>query len=356
MTLALPTIASLDRASKDVKCVIWDLDNTLWDGVVLESPDVRLKPHIREIIEVLDHRGILHSIASKNDHDLAMGKLRAFGLDDYFLAPEIGWNAKSVSIRRIAETLNLGPDSFLFVDDQPFELAEVGASLPEVRCLDAALYRDLPAFPALEPRFITVDSARRRIMYREQLVREESEEAWQGPHEDFLASLGIVLTVTHATPDDLRRAEELTIRTNQLNATGRTYSHDDLQALLESPDHELLICELTDRFGCHGKIGLALLQHDADAVRLRLLLMSCRVMSHGAGSALLSLIMRRVKASGRKLLADFVDTGRNRMMLITYRFAGFQTSEKRPDGSMVLAHDLADVPPLASYIDVRFPT
>ncbi|UFZ04099.1 HAD-IIIC family phosphatase [Bradyrhizobium ontarionense] len=353
MTQLQSAIADLDRASKDVKCVIWDLDNTLWDGVLLERDAITLKPGIREVIQALDRRGILHSIASKNDHDLAMRKLQTFELDEYFLAPEIGWNAKSISIRRIQESLNLGLDSFLFVDDQPFERAEVGSTIPAVRCLDAAAYLDLPRYPALQPRFVTVDSARRRLMCREQLVRRNLEDSWEGPHEEFLASLGMVLTVAHPTGDDLRRAEELTIRTNQLNATGRSYSYDELQALLATPEHELFICELSDRFGSYGKIGLSLLEHGADTTHLRLLLVSCRVMSHGVGSVLLSLMMQRSKECGRKLRADFVDTGRNRMMMVAYRFAGFQASDRQPDGSMVMTHDLTDIPPIPSYIDVR---
>jgi FkbH-like protein len=355
MTCPQTSVASLDRSSRGVKCVIWDLDDTLWDDVLLERDAVTLKPHVREIVQELDRRGILHSVASRNDHDMAMDKLREFALDEYFLGAEIGWNAKSVSIRRIQEALNLGFDSLLFVDDQPFELAEVGSSLPEVRCLGAALYRELLALPALKPRFITADSARRRMLYQEQLIRRKTEDTWEGPHEEFLATLGMVLTVSHATLDDLRRAEELTLRTNQLNATGSTYNYDELKAMLVAPEYELFICELTDRFGSHGKVALALLEHDAETLHLRLLLVSCRVMSHGVGSVLLSLVMQRARARGVKLCADFVDTGRNRQMLVAYRFAGFQPAEKRPDGGMVMTHDLTSVPAVPSYIEVRFP-
>ena len=84
------------REEKGIKCVIWDLDHTIWNGILLESEDVRLKPNIEEVIQILDSRGILHSIASKNSRDDAMGKLKEFGLDEYFLYPEITWSAKSL--------------------------------------------------------------------------------------------------------------------------------------------------------------------------------------------------------------------------------------------------------------------
>ena len=126
---------------KEIKCVVWDLDNTIWDGILLESDDVQLKPGIKEIIETLDSRGILHSIASKNEYDLAMSKLKEFGLDDYFLYPEIHWDAKSISLERIQKNINIGMDTILFVDDQEFELAEVKNAHESVNCLNANEYR-----------------------------------------------------------------------------------------------------------------------------------------------------------------------------------------------------------------------
>ena len=112
-------------------------------------------------------------------------------------------------------------------------------------------------------------------MYQSQLAREEIESEFEGTSEQFLASLGMTFTIAPARREDLQRAEELTIRTNQLNATGRTYSYDELDALRESPDHLLLVASLTDRFGSYGKIGVALVEkgaaglaaeHDADVL------------------------------------------------------------------------------------------
>ena len=86
------------KNNKEVKCIVWDLDNTIWDGILLESGDVKLKPGIENIIKEFDSRGILHSIASKNNYDDAMEKLKQFNLDKYFLYSQINWNAKSSSI------------------------------------------------------------------------------------------------------------------------------------------------------------------------------------------------------------------------------------------------------------------
>jgi FkbH-like protein len=245
---------------REWKAVVWDLDNTLWDGILLENDRVKLKPGIKEIIATLDSRGILHSIASHNEHGTAMAKLREMGLDRFFLYPEINWNAKSVSIQRIRHNLNIGMDAILFIDDSPFERGEVQHAHPEVTCMDASRYKSLPRLPGLNPRFITQDSRRRRTMYLEDIQRKEVEKSFVGPRKDFLASLGIQLWITPAKEEDLQRAEELTRRTNQLNTTGLTYDYEELRKLIHSPGHRLLVCELKDRYGAHGKIGLALVE------------------------------------------------------------------------------------------------
>src|SRR5262249_13401837 len=158
-----------------VKCLVWDLDNTLWDGILLEDPDVTLRPEIPSILKTLDERGILHSIASRNDPKLAMDKLREFGLADYFLWPQINWNSKSDSIKEIATRLSLGLDTFAFVDDQPFELGEVAFVHSKVLCIDAANLAGIPDLKRMHPRFITDESKTRRQMYQSDVQRQEAE-------------------------------------------------------------------------------------------------------------------------------------------------------------------------------------
>lgn len=337
---------------KDIKCIVWDLDNTLWDGTLLEDAEVHLKPGIIDVVGELDGRGILHSIASKNDADLAQEKLRAFGVDQFFLYPEIHWDPKSRSIDRIQRHLNIGMDTILFIDDQPFERDEVKSVHEEVHCADAADYLSLPDRPALQPRFITEDSKRRRHLYLETLQREEMEESWEGPRDEFLAGLNMHLVISHAAEADLQRAEELTVRTNQLNATAVTYSYDELDAFRCSPDHELLVCELKDCYGSYGKIGLALIETSARSWHLRMLLMSCRVMSRGVGSVLLTHIMQRAKSCGVHLLADFRKTERNRMMYIAYRFANFKNNGGDEEGIITLENDLSQIQPIPTYLNL----
>lgn len=339
---------------KSVKCVVWDLDDTLWDGILLEDPEVALRPAAVELLRTLDERGILHSIASRNDPERALAKLRELGLEDWFLYPQIGWGAKSAAVQAIARDLNIGLDAIAFVDDQPFEREEVAFGCADVLCLDSADLARIADLPEMKPRFVTEDSRRRRQMYLADVRRNREEEGFTGPKEEFLATLGMVFTVAPAREEDLKRAEELTVRTHQLNTTGYTYSYEELDAFRQSPRHKLLVASLEDKYGTYGKIGLALVECAGEAWTVKLLLMSCRVMSKGVGTILLNHLLALAKEAGVRLQAEFVSTERNRMMLVTYKFAGFKEVERR-EGVAILEHDLSRIQPLPDYVDVRLP-
>ncbi len=338
---------------KEFKCIVWDLDNTLWDGTLLENDNLELKEGIREIIIELDSRGILHSIASKNSYEDAMKKLKELNIEQYFVYPQITWDAKSYGIAEIQKELNIAMDTIIFIDDQPFELEEVKSVHPDVTCINACEYINLFVHPRLNPRFITEDSRRRRLMYMEDIKRKEAESCYRGPQEKFLASLDMKFIISEAKEEDLKRAEELTIRTNQLNSTGKTYSYEELEAFRKSQEHKIYVCELTDKYGSYGKIGLALVETREESWLLKLLLMSCRVMSRGVGTILLSYIMKQAKQEGKKLLADFRLTGRNKMMHVTYVFANFKEISNDGEGNIVFENNLSMIQDFPQYIDVQ---
>ena len=334
-----------------IKCVVWDLDHTLWDGVLLENDQVSLRENVASIIHTLDNRGILQSIASKNDYTFAMQKLQDFDLDGFFLFPQIGWNSKVSFIETIAQCINIGLEAVAFIDDEPFERGAVHFSMPEVLCIDAANLDQVLDMPEMNPRFITVDSKMRRKMYLNDMARNKVEEDFVGPKEAFLASLNMALTIFPAKEEDLRRAEELTLRTNQLNATGYTYSYDELNHFRQSDGHKLLMTRLEDNYGTYGHVGLALIECYADLWVIKLLLMSCRVMSRGVGSILLSHLIQLAKHNNVRLQAEFVPNDRNRMMDITYRFAGFNEVDEI-EGHIVFEHDLNNSQPFPDYVKV----
>lgn len=344
--------AEEEAKNQSIKCVVWDLDNTLWNGILLEGDTVSIREGVSDVLQELDRRGILLSIASRNDYDLAMSKLKEMGVKEFFLYPEINWNAKSSSIQAIAKSLNIALDTFAFVDDQPFEREEVSFVHPQVLCIDAVDIYKILDMPRMMPRFITSESRLRRQMYQSDIDRNKAEAEFGGPNEEFLTTLGMVFTVRSATQSDLQRAEELTLRTHQLNTTGYTYSYDELDELRRSGNHLLLIASLDDKYGPYGTIGLALVEQGQVFWTVKLLLMSCRVMSRGVGTIMMSYIMSRAKEAGVRLRAEFISNGRNRMMYVAYKFARFNEVETIGD-LVILENDLAQIQSYPTYVDVQ---
>jgi methoxymalonate biosynthesis protein len=311
-------------STKTVKCLVWDLDRTLWQGVLLEDGEVTIAPEVREVVLELDRRGILQSVASRNDHDHAWGRLEALGIAEYLVLPRIGWGAKSDSVRAIAGELGFAHDTIAFVDDQPVERAEVAHGLPDVRCYPAEDVIGLLSRPEFTPAVVTEDARRRRAMYQAGFQRDAARAEHAGGDEDFLRTLDLRLGVRRAAEEDLARVAELTQRTSQMNATGVHYSEADLRALTADPRHELLLATLDDRFGPHGAIGIMLVARHPAAWHLKLLATSCRVVPFGVGTVLLRWLTDQAAGAGAHLVADFRRTDRNRMMEVAYRFAGFE--------------------------------
>jgi FkbH-like protein len=341
-------------ARGSIKCVVWDLDNTIWDGILLEGDAVKLRLEVVQIIKTLDERGILLSVASKNDCRLAMAKLKELQLADYFLYPQISWNSKTAGIEIIAKAINIGLDAIAFIDDQAFERDEVSHAFPMIICLDGSHLDHLLEMPEMTPRFITEDSKVRRRMYINDIRRQQTSEEFVGPKEEFLATLGMHFTLDLAQAEDLKRAEELTIRTHQLNSTGHTYSYEELDIFRQSDNHLLFVASLVDKYGSYGKIGLALIERTCDRWNIKLLLMSCRVISAGAGTVMINCIRRMALACGVRLEAEYRLTERNRMMYVAYKFAGFKEVD-RQCGLVRLENDRETVPAFPEYIRVSLP-
>ncbi len=338
-----------DLLKTKVKCLVWDLDNTLWDGILLEDDNIVLRQGVVDVVRTLDTRGIVQSIASRNDRREAMDKLETFGLHHYFLYPQINWGTKSASVAAIAKALNIGIDSLAFIDDDPFEREEVASVHPDVLCIDAAEVRTVLEMPAMTPRFITADSARRREMYQADIRRAEAQERFDGPQDRFLASLEMCLSIAPAQEADLKRAEELTLRTNQLNTTGYTYSYDELDQFRKSDAHHLWVAGLDDKYGSYGQIGLALIEKGEQEWWIRLLLMSCRVMSRGVGSVFINYIRNRAREADVRLMAEMVPNQRNRLMYLTYKFSHFRETENC-EGLVILENDLDRTQAFPGYL------
>ncbi len=323
--VTLPSTSNMPATK--AKVVVWDLDHTIWDGILLEDgPEgVIVKPGIREMIEALDARGILQSVASKNNHDEAVAALAYHGLLDFLLAPQISWGPKSAALSRIAETLNLGIDSFVFIDDQPFERGEVGEAHPSVTVL-----ADTEALTLLErPQFdvpVTPESRGRRALYAVEAARALAAESAAGDMDQFLRGCDLVLSVARLSPEDAERVYELSQRTNQLNIAATRYSRDDVAAMLsDSNGAEAWTLRCSDRFGDYGLIGFA--YGTPQTGHIRDFFMSCRVQRKRVEAAFFAWLASRSKAAGAEgMTMSYQKAARNGPALEMLEGLGFALS------------------------------
>ncbi len=319
-------VAAAPSPAAKVKCVVWDLDNTLWRGVLgeLGHAGVVLDHSCVEVIRELDRRGILQSVASKNDHADAWAKLQGCGLDQYFLYPQIHWLEKSGSLRVIAENLNINLDTFAFIDDSPFERHEVAEALPQVRVFDVGEIASLPELPCLDVS-ISKEGARRREMYRTEEQRRQSEQTFGGRYVEFLRSCEMRATLFEPQgPDEVERCLELIQRTNQLNTSGIRYSKQQFLELLAAPDCWCLTVACADKFGDYGIVGfLSIRWHQASATVTDFVL-SCRVAQKHVENAIFEFVRTVCKSRAvTHLTLDFVPSERNGIMRKSLDKVGF---------------------------------
>lgn len=309
-----------------VKCVIWDLDNTLWKGVITEDNPSQLVilDRAKEILELLDSKGILNSIVSKNNHDDAWGQVVRFGLNEYFVAPEINWDQKSVNIEKIASKLNIGIDSFLFIDDSDFELGEVTRFLPTVRTLKRITLEEILKLEYLNPP-ISAESKGRRQMYKQDFIRSERREQYGSNYLDYLRDCKLNLEIsTLNSQENVDRAFELLSRTNQLNLSGRKFAKTEFLSSIGNDENIWLSGTASDQYGEYGQILIAKLVKYGDDFLLTDLAISCRVMERLIEVSFFEFLRKNLCFNSRLLFANFIETGKNMPLKSALSSAGFQ--------------------------------
>lgn len=344
-------MAALEPAVRRVKCVAMDLDNTLWSGVIREDgpTGVAVRENYLTILDHLSRRGILLAICSKNDRAEAEHLPSLLGAELFakFAVVGLSWEPKSATLREIARQLNIGLDTLALVDDSPFERAEVQANAPEVLVLtDQELLSalDRPEFEPLGE--LTAEAATRATKYVEQ-ARRESAESQAGSLESFLMTAGLELSLRRPEPGEVGRVFELLQRTNQLNATLRRTSREQVEAYYADPArYEILIATLKDKFGDYGLIGLAVTERDGAAWQLLEFAFSCRAMGKQVERALLLHLAQGAKAQGAaRLQIDYKPTDRNGQVREILESVGFAPHGAADGEVIVLVRGLGEADP-----------
>ena len=296
---------------KTAKVVIWDLDNTVWDGVLVEDgPErLRLHPKIADIMAELDRRGIVNSVVSKNDHAYAMDQLERFGLAEYVVFPRISWEPKGAAVAAVITDFNVGSDTVVFVDDQPFEREQVRQTVPGVRTIDATDIGDLLSLDIMSPEQ-SHESGRRREFYLNQKTRRTAETGHSGDYEEFLRDCKIRLGISTRGAAKADRVHELVQRTNQMNFSGSRYTRDEIDQILYDERFDHFVVTSADKFGDYGVIGFGLVEKEIP--RLVDLMFSCRIQSKRVEHAFLSYLLRLYRDAGCvRFEARFRRTDRN---------------------------------------------
>ncbi len=323
------------------KCVITDLDNTLWGGVVgddgvdgIELGELGTGPAfvaLQRYLKSLRERGILLAVCSKNNEDAAKEPFErhpdmVLRMDDIamFVA---NWDDKATNIRLIQETLNIGMDSLVFLDDMPFERDLVRSMLPEVTV------PELPADPAMVPAYLeglhlfeaagfSEADAARTAQYRAEADRRVAQSRFDN-YDDYLTSLEMQGHIAAFDSFHFARIAQLTQRSNQFNLRTVRYTDAEIEALAKNPDYVTRYMTLSDRFGDHGLISVVILQRQADAMFIDTWLMSCRVLRRGVEQCLFDSVVALALDNGfTKLKAEYLPTAKNKMVAHFYDECG----------------------------------
>lgn len=375
------------------KVLVLDLDDTLWGGIVGEAgplgialgegPDGEAFRAFQRHLKGLAQRGVLLAVCSKNNPDDAREPFEknpnmVLGLDD-FAAFEASWEPKAAAIRRIAEGLGLGLDSFVYFDDSPTERESVRQALPEVEVVEvppdpAEYVQTLQAGLWFEALALTPEDRERAALYRQEHQRRSTQQAFASL-DDYLASLGLCGEVRNIGEGDLPRCAQLVARTNQFNLTARRHSLDDLRSMIALPGTIALSLRLRDKFGDYGLVSVILavphgphnpppsqregvgggcdLSAEAAPVALRVdtWVMSCRIIGRTAEEFLFNALLARARVQGcRQLIGEYVPTKKNAVVRELYARLGFAPLGEAPDGSARYALDLAAASPARTFV------
>jgi FkbH-like protein len=348
------------------RCVVVDLDDTLWGGVVGQDgldglqlgsgPVGEAYADFQRYLAGLASRGVVLAVCSKNDPELAERALAEVpGMilrREDFAAVSAGWEPKSRQLAGLTRTLRLAPDALVFVDDNPAERAEVAAALPDVAVVDlptapSEYAAALAAVPGLAAGTGTADAGRSRSYAA--LARAEALAAQHHDLGDYLRRLEMTATLGPVDAAALPRAAELVGKTNQFNLTTRRRTQAELAAVIARTDTFAARLRLADRFADHGDVGLVVAVATGVEVEIDTLLLSCRVIGRTAERALVAAVGRWAVARGAcRLVGRYVPTDRNALVRDAYLDLGFRLRDENPDGTRVFVHDLANGAPAAS--------
>lgn len=333
-----------------------DLDNTLWGGIVgddgpenieigQETSLAQTYSEFQEYLKLHKQLGVLLTINSKNDEQNAyLGLARPDSVlhKDDFVSIKANWNPKSINLSETAKELNLLPESFVFVDDNPAERAIIedqiqGVSTPNIGEVEHYI-QNIDRAGYFEVTSLSDDDLKRTEMYMENAKR-QSEQALFDNYEDYLKSLEMQGEIQNFAPMYMSRIAQLTNKSNQFNLTTKRYSQTEIEAAAADKDRITLYGKLGDKFGDNGVVSVVIGRIDGekkDELHMELWLMSCRVLKRDMEYAMMDELVARAKQAGiKKIVGYYYPTAKNAMVKDFYKLQGFDKISEDEDGNAV---------------------
>lgn len=344
--------------SLNKKCIVLDLDNTLWGGIIGEdglegiklgpTPEGRPFFEFQQYLLSLFNRGVILAINSKNNLDDALEVLRKHPYmvlkEEHFANIKINWGDKISNMKAIAKELNIGIDSLVFIDDDKLNREMVKDALPEILTIDLpedpALYlkilMEINDFNTLQ---ITEEDKQRGKLYAEQRQRAELQQSITDITK-YLRALKMVVTIQQANHFNIPRIAQLTQKTNQFNMTTRRYTEEEIKKMANDDKYLIVSIKVEDKFGDNGITGVIIVEKQNYAWRIDNYLLSCRIIGRRVEEVFLSYIIKRAKKEKAKILSgEFITTKKNAPAKNFYKDNAF-TLVKKAENSELWEYNL----------------
>ena len=368
------TAASRGFGTRFLKALVLDCDNTLWGGVLGEdlAVGIKLSPdsypgnifwRAQAEFQALRRQGVLLCLCSKNNTEDVEAVFESH--PDMVLRPadivasQVNWSDKVANLRQIAATLNIGLDSLVFLDDSDFECEAVRTQLPEVTVFQVpkAPADYLAVIAQIKDLFLAggaaTDGAEKTEQYRQRAAALAEQQAF-ATQEDYLASLGMTVTLARDDRSRTARISELSQKSNQFNLTTIRYAHGDIEVLMSDPAAAVWTLEVADKFGSAGLTGVVVMRCAGDTATIESLYMSCRVLGRGIEFAIWPTLFAAAAAQGcTRVEAAYRPTAKNGQAADFYDRLGLPLTGEA-DGVRAYAMDIAKfAPPPSPWIEVK---
>lgn len=298
-----------------IKCIVWDLDNTIWKGILDESKNVELNKHVMEVVKNAYDRGIMNTIISKNNPEDVKNIIKKNQLEKYFVIVEAGWCAKYILMKKIVRELNISSEHILFVDDSEFELAQMLYYIKDIQVMSVS---KLDVISKMVFGVETSGSGENRTEVYKMLMKRKDYESKMS-RKDFLDLCKVELNLFMATESDCERITELANRTNQFNSTGIRYYFEEIEQYLTSNNYDIWIADMKDVFCDYGTIAFAIIEKKGDYDILQDIAISCRA----EGKNVAISFMNHILENYENIRVKYINKNKNGKMRILFSLMGF---------------------------------